>query len=125
MADIEFVRTTTRNRVLALVTDYEAKGFSRADAMIRAGNQVGRSAAWVERIIGRRGNTAVSALDWLRLELIVAKIEASTARINQNTALVLEKKREAKKRKHAAEGDLVLGDVCGAEFLGARLGRVR
>lgn len=77
-----------RPKLLTVIGHYLSAGHDKMGAYDRAARDVGRSPAWVRRIIGRREEATVAAHDWLNLTAICVRLEASTARKEADAAAI-------------------------------------
>lgn len=90
-----------RPKLMTVIGHYLSAGHDKMSAYDRAAQDVGRSPAWVRRIIGRRDQATVAAHDWLNLTALCARIEASTARKEADAAAI---RAEIAAHSEAAEG---------------------
>lgn len=77
-----------RPKLMTVIGHYVSAGYDKMAAYERAAHDVGRSPAWVQRIVGRRDQATVAAHDWLNLTALCARIEASTARKEADAAAI-------------------------------------
>lgn len=75
-------------KLLTIIKHHMAAGHDRMAAYERAASEVGRSRAWIQRVIGRRPQATVAAHDWLNITALCARIEASTARKEADAAAI-------------------------------------
>jgi hypothetical protein len=73
-------------KLLTIIKHHMAAGHDKMSAYERAASEVGRSRAWIQRVIGRRPQATVAAHDWLNITALCARIEASTARKDAHAA---------------------------------------
>jgi hypothetical protein len=75
-------------KLLTIIKHHMAAGHDKMSAYDRAASEVGRSRAWIQRVIGRRPQATVAAHDWLNITALCARIEASTARKDAHAAAI-------------------------------------
>ena len=75
-------------KLLTIIKHHMAAGHDKMSAYERAASEVGRSRAWIQRVIGRRPQATVAAHDWLNITALCARIEASTARKEADAAAI-------------------------------------
>lgn len=104
-----------RPKLLAVIGHYLSAGHDKMSAYDRAARDVGRSPAWVRRIIGRRDQATVAAHDWLNLTALCVRLEASTARKEADAAAI---RAEIVACRETSEGRVGRGESHGGPDLG-------
>lgn len=81
MMTADQAREQVRSPLAILLQHHVERGTPRMDAYVRVAGLIGRSPAWVQRVIGRRPDTTVGLHDALNIraayERICARIEAA------------------------------------------------
>lgn len=74
MVTADQIREEVRSPLALLLEHHERHGASRMDAYGRVGRLIGRSPAWVQRVIGRRSDITVGGHDLLNIRAAYARL---------------------------------------------------
>lgn len=88
MVTADQILAEAQPKLLTIIRHHMALGHDKMAAYERAASEVGRSRAWVQRVIGRRAQATVAAHDWLNITALCARLEASAARKEANAAAI-------------------------------------
>lgn len=118
MLTMEQANERVRSRLLVQVEYRRSQGLPRMAAYGAVASALGRSESWVRKIIGRSPLVSASAADWFNLEVLCARIDAVSERLEARAASIRGDDLNAEASPIAAaprEGDLGSGNSSKSE----------